>query len=314
MIRTLRITSVLVAIGAIALLGFSVVYGIEKDPEVLALVQSEGPVAQFQQSQGRTAAQQNINAKHPLVVAAEAYAILMNPPKPKSRAPIKRGPSSKIKTSASVKLSSSTRLVGTCYNAEDPSLSFALVDMPGKGQRWVSIHDKIDHHTVGEILKGKVILLNGDKRQVLAVEKTASLSLIKGENGQLSTGATAVKAVTVKKPTSRIPGARPSLAKRPTLRPPTRSASLRSTGALTPDERARIFDRALAQAQEMQVDVPGMSAEAQEKERSRRDKVMAAILAAQDQEHPVTKRDSKQLHDLGKAFLDRQGHSDQNEP
>ncbi len=314
MIKTLRITSVLVAMGAIALLGFSVVYGIEKDSEVQALVQSEGPVAQFEQNRGRTAAQKNVNAKHPLVAAAEKYATLLNPPKAQPRTPIKRNPATnKIKTGASEKLSSNIRLLGTCYNAEDSKLSFALVDLPGKGQRWVSLNDKIDHHTVGEIHNGEVVLINGAQRQVLPIEKTATLSLIKGENGGLTASA-ARKAVDVRRPVKSVPGTRASLTKRPVLRPPTRGAALRSTDPPTPEERARIFDRALAQAQEMQVDVAGMSPVEQERERDRREKVMAAFLAARDHEKLNPEKGTQQLHELGKAFFDRQAQSDVNGP
>ena len=223
MIKTLRITSVLVAMGAMALLGISVVYGIEKDPEVQALIDSDGPVAQFEQNQGRTAAQKNVNTKHPLVAAAEKYALLLNPPKAAPRVSPKSNPlTNKIRASVAKNISSSTKLVGTCFNAEDPNLSFALVDTPGKGQRWVSLKDKIDHHMVHEILAGEVVLLNGDQRQVLTVEKKATLSLIKGENKGLA-GVAPTKSVTVnRKPSSRTPSVRPSLAKRPVLRPPTR--------------------------------------------------------------------------------------------
>jgi hypothetical protein len=314
MIKTLRITSVLVAMGAMALLGFSVVYGIEKDPEVQALVDSDGPVAQFEQNQGRTAAQKNVNTKHPLVVAAEKYALLLNPPKAAPRVSPKRNlATNKIKASVAKNISSSTKLVGTCFNAEDPNLSFALVDTPGKGQRWISLKDKIDHHTVHEILAGEVVLLNGDQRQVLTVEKKATLSLIKGENKGLPRPV-AVKSVDINsKPSRANPVRRPSLAKRPVLRPPTRTSPLRSVNSVTTEERAQIFDRALAQAQEMQVDVPSMSAEEQEMERVRREKVMAAILAAKDKQNLKSEKGSNQLRELGKAFFDRQADSDMNE-
>jgi hypothetical protein len=314
MIKTLRITSVLVAMGAIALLGFSVVYGIEKDSEVQALVDSDGPVAQFEQNRGRTAAQKNVNAKHPLVVAAEAYAKLLNPPKAARPVQAKRNlANNAIRASVAENISSSTKLVGTCYNAEDPSLSFALVDTPGKGQRWISLNDKIDHHMVHEILDGEVVLLNGDQRQVLTVEKKATLSLIKGENQGLA-GVAAVKAARIDtKPSRGNPSVRPSLSKRPTLRPPTRTAPLRSVNSVTPEERAQIFDRALAQAQEMQVEVPGMSDAEREMERTRREKVMAAILAAKDQRNLKPTNETDQLRNLGKGFFERQANSDMNE-
>lgn len=310
MIKTLRITSVLVALGAMALLGFSVVYGIDKDAEVQVLIESDGPVALFEQNQGRTAAQKNVNTKHPLVAAAEKYALLLNPPAPVKRTVTPRNTgASKARAVVTKNLSSSTKLVGTCYNAEDPNLSFALVDTPGKGQRWVSLNDKIDHHVIGEILSGEVVLYNGEQRQTLTVEKKATLSLIKGENRGV-VGAPA-KTGRVNTAPSKASTPRPSLATRPKLRPPTRNAALRSTGSVTAEERAQIFDRALAQAREMQVEVPGMSPEERAAERARREKVMAAILAARDQGQ--SKKDTDQLRDLGKEFIDSQTTSDMNE-
>lgn len=311
MIKTLRITSVLVAMGAIALLGISVVYGIDKDSEVQALVASNGPVAQFEKNLGRTAAAKNVNTKHPLVLAAEGFARLLNPPKPQPRVVPKRSTPGKIKPSVSQNLSGNTKLVGTCYNADDPSLSFALVDVPGKGQRWVSVNDKIDHHVIGEILDGKVILHNGAKRQTLVVEKKATMSLIKGENKGVTRTATVRPVNAAARPSKTTP-TRSSLPRRPVLRPQTRTAPLRALNPVTPEERERMLDRVMAEAQEMQVDVPGMSEEERETERLRREKVMAAILAARKQGAQNTGTDTNQLRDLGKEFLDKQTKSDGN--
>ncbi len=310
MIKTLRITSVLVAMGAIVLMGMSVVFGIEKDSEVQALVKSEGPIAQFEQNRGKAAAKKNTNTKHPLVLAAEQYALLLNPPKPKRTVTTPRKlPTNKVPAVAQ-NISSSTKLVAICYNAQDPNFSFALMDVPGKGQRWVGINDTIDHHVVHEVLVGEVILMNGTQREALTIEKKATVSLIKGENqGVVGVDGTSVIGGT----TRPLPGNRriSSQAKRPIGRPTTRNAALRSTNTLTPEERAKVLIKALTEAQAMSVDVSGMSESQQKDERFRRDKIMAAILAAKNHAQSQS-ANASQLRELGKDFIDRQNSSDTN--
>jgi len=312
MIKTLRITSVLVAMGAIALLGFSVVYGIDKDSEVQNLIKSDGPVARFEQNQGKVAAQKNVNTKHPLVAAAEKFALLLNPPKP---TPVVR-PTPKLGTNrvpakAAEGVSSNSELVGICYNAQDPNLSFALIDTPGKGQRWVGLNDKIDHHVVHEIKDGEVILMNGAKFEPLTIQKKATVSLIKGENTGV-TKAVPGKAIDATMERGRInSGLRSPLPQRPIGRPGTRNAPLRSTNIMTPEERAKVFEHAVAQVREMQGDTPGMSAEDREREKIRRDKVMAEYLARD--RGPLTPDDVKQYRTLGKEFLGLQANSDTND-
>jgi hypothetical protein len=298
MIKTLRITSILVALGALALLGFSAVYGIDKDPEVQTLVKSEGPVAQFERNQGKAAAQKNVNTKHPLVAAAEEYALLLNPPIPPQPVAPKRNPVTNRIPAAAQNIGSSTKLLGICYNAQDPNLSFALVDMPGKGQRWVGLNDKIDHHVIHEIHNSEVVLMNGTQRQTLAVEKKQTVSLIKGENHGVA-GTTADR-------TRVTPGSRPSLTTRPTSRPPVRTLPLRSTNSpLTPEERAQLFDAALAQVEEMDTNTPGMSEEEMDMEQIRREKVRAALIGARERGR-LNPDDANQLHELGRQFLEGQ--------
>jgi hypothetical protein len=311
MIKTLRITSVLVAMGAIALMGMSVVFGIERDSEVQALVKSEGPVAQFEQNQGKAAANKSANTKHPLVVAAEQYALLLNPPITKRPLKSPRKPTNSKTPVVAQNISGSTNLVALCYNAQDPNFSFALVDVPGKGQRWVGINDKIDHHVVHEILADKVILMNGNQRQTKTIEKKAIVSLIKGEN---QGAASAAGASVIGGTTKPLPGNRQisSRAKRPIGRPTTRNSALRSTHTMTPEERAKALSKALTQAQEMQVDVSGMSESQQKDERIRREKIVAAIIAAKNQAQSESPN-AGQLRELGKDFIDRQNSSGAND-
>jgi hypothetical protein len=117
MIKTLRITSVLAGLLAIAFVGISVVYGTDNDPEVDELLKAPSAVEEFEKNKGENARQANANTKSPLVVAAEELAKLINPPKKivprtvKSGSKIPRRPTPKV---GPKKVSAKFRLVGTC--------------------------------------------------------------------------------------------------------------------------------------------------------------------------------------------------------
>lgn len=307
MINTLRITSVLVALGAMALLGMSVVYGIDKDSQVQDLITAQGPIALFEQNQGKAAAQTNVNAKHPLVSAAEQYALLMNPPEPpKPRvAPTRTLNNFQRPTSAQRNVSSSIRCVGICYNADDPKLSLALIDKPGKGQQWVRINDKVDHHVVQDIRNSEIVLMNGGQEQVVPVEKKPVLSLIKGENEGADVTA---KRVNVSD------SSRPSIPSRPTGRPvPSRSLPLRSTEPVPEDMvEQQVNNEALEQVMthiRNTSEDPNMSESEREQLRIRNQMILEQLKMRARGRARLEPDTAAQLHSLGKDFVERHTQS-----
>jgi hypothetical protein len=74
---------------------------------------------------------------------------------------------------------------------------------------------------------------------------------------------------------------------------------------LTPEERAQLFDAALAQVEEMDTNTPGMSEEEMDMEQIRREKVRAALIGARERGR-LNPDDANQLHELGRQFLEGQ--------
>jgi len=185
MIKTLRITSVLAGMLAIAFLAISVVYGTDKDPEVDELLKAPSAVEEFEKHKGENARKASANTKSPLVVAAEDLAKLINPPKKVVPRPVRTGakiakrPTPKV---APKKVSAKFRLVGTCYS-DTPANRVAFIDEPGQGQHWVRESDKIGHMTIKEIKDGVVVVHNGKGLEELVKEEPETLSLIDDGKG-----------------------------------------------------------------------------------------------------------------------------------
>jgi hypothetical protein len=205
MIKTLRITSVLAGILAIAFLGISVVYGTDNDPEVDELLKAPSAVEEFEKNKGENARKASANTKSPLVLAAEELAKLINPPKKIVRPPAKSGTKIAKRPTLKVgpkKVSAKFKLVGTCYS-DIAANRCAFIDEPGQGQHWLRESDKIGHMTIKEIKDGVVVVHNGQGLEELLVEETDVVNLMddgKGTDQALSGNAktgnsSAIKAV-----------------------------------------------------------------------------------------------------------------------
>lgn len=182
MIQTLRITSVIVGLLAVGLIALSVVDGIEPDSDVEKILASTGILEQFESNQGKSAGLSQNSARSPLVMEAERYARIVNPPRaaaptgrvnPQGRIP--RPPSGPIvrPTLSNAKFT----LEATCYNAADPNASLAFIDEPGKGQHWVRQGDRLGHLTIKEILHGMVRLRDGQRIEELRVQREPKINL-----------------------------------------------------------------------------------------------------------------------------------------
>ena len=216
MIKTLRITSVLAALLAIAFVGISVVYGTEDDPEVDELLKAPGAVEQFEKNKGKDARDTSADAKSPLVVAAESLAKLINPPPTRVvRPPQSAGTkiSRRPPKVAPKKTTAKFTVIGTCYS-EIPANRCAFIDEPGQGQHWVRESDKIGHLTIKEIKDGVVVVDNGQELEEIPVVEATVVSLLDDGKGQASAPAgstteaadTAASDAAPSKPPVRRPG------------------------------------------------------------------------------------------------------------
>jgi hypothetical protein len=114
----------------------------------------------------------------PLVKEAEAFALYLDPPKPK--APPRRAPRERSAPRPSAAVSAKFNLVGTSYYALRPELSLALIDEPGKGLHWVRQSNKVGHLIIETIQDGIVVVRDGQRTFELEVERPKKRSLVKG--------------------------------------------------------------------------------------------------------------------------------------
>ena len=81
MVKTLRITSVVAAIAAVVFIVFPGVFGARSDKQISEFLSRPGVVEKFKQAKGSKgkAVKDKVS---PLVKAAKAFALYLNPPKP----------------------------------------------------------------------------------------------------------------------------------------------------------------------------------------------------------------------------------------
>ena len=201
MIRTLRITSILAVALAAVLVVFSVVFGVRGDKGVEKLLDEPGVIEKFNKSAGNKAPR-GTSQVSPLVKQAGAFALYLNPPKPKaprsvpSRTPgVRRTPSARPRFT----------VIATSYSKDHPEMSIALIDEPGKGLSWVRPSGKVGHLLIEEIKDGVVVFKDSSGSFELAVEQKPQVSLLEGGPAVKSEGVS-------------IPG---SAAKRTSSRPST---------------------------------------------------------------------------------------------
>jgi len=186
MTKTLRLTSLLVAVAAGCFLVLPVVLGAGRGRIADLPVDFENAIEKFKNSKGKET-DSGKGESSPLVKEAEAFALYLNPPaKPKAE-PSKTGrrkPSTKSRPkNVSVKFT----LIGTSYFAANPALSLALIDEPGKGLRWIRQGGKLGHLIVERIDDGCIFVKDGAKSIELVAERPEKISLVKGRSDSQST-------------------------------------------------------------------------------------------------------------------------------
>jgi hypothetical protein len=62
------------------------------------------------------------------------------------------------------------KLLGTSYCKNNPKMSLALVDEPGKGQRWVRQFSEVGHFCIEQIKDGLIVVKNYEETFELAVQ------------------------------------------------------------------------------------------------------------------------------------------------
>jgi hypothetical protein len=174
MIKTLRITSVVAAILAGIFFVFPVVYGVRSDERVDKFLKLQSVREKFENAADNKA-KTGDSRESPLVEQAEAFASYLNPLKPKVQ---KTSPGTKTTFASRLPVTPKFKVFATSYYAENPELSQALIDEPGRGRYWVRQSGKVGHLLVEQVKDGLVIVKSSEETFELKIEQepgTASL-------------------------------------------------------------------------------------------------------------------------------------------
>lgn len=187
MIKTLRITSVVATVLAVIFViffVFPVVFG--SDDHIEEFLNSPGVIEKFNKTVGNKATRGG-DQTSPLVQQAGAFALYLDPPKPRTPRTPTSGASGVTRGPA---VTPKFKLLGTSYYKGKPELSLALIDEPGKGLHWVRQSSKVGHFLIEQVKDGIVVFKDGKSTFELEAEQKPVISLLEGAPGASSqTGA-----------------------------------------------------------------------------------------------------------------------------
>jgi hypothetical protein len=178
MIKTLRITCIIMALLAAILLVFPVLFGVRGNKEIEQFLSSAGAIDKFKESADNRA-KNGEKQVSPLVKQAQAFTLFLSPPKPVERPADSQFPNIPRPAVVAPKF----KLIGTSYFAAHPELSLALIDEPGKGSHWIRQAAEVGHLIVDQIKDGVVVVKDGQKTFEIIMEKPERGNpLIKGSS------------------------------------------------------------------------------------------------------------------------------------
>jgi len=186
MIKTLRITSVVAAILAGVFFVFPVVYGVRSHENIDEFLKSPGVREKFENAADK--AKTSESRVSPLVEQAEAFALYLNPLKPTVQKTAKGSKPTGI--SSRVSVTPKFKVFATSYCPENPEVSQALIDEPGKGRHWVRQSGKVGHLLIEQVKDGVVIVKSSTETFELLIEQKQETGSPKGVSGQSSTRTT----------------------------------------------------------------------------------------------------------------------------
>ena len=177
MIRTLRITSIFIALGAIFFIIFVAVTGLSADEKTEAFLKSPGLAEQAQA--GSAVGKSEQQQESALVRQAKAFALRIDPPPEVTPTRIKKSHTSRPRPKGSV--SAKFELIGTSHYPLDPENSWALINEVGKGWHWVRQGGKVGHLTIKDISDGFIVIDDGGKTSELAPNRSGGRYLLEND-------------------------------------------------------------------------------------------------------------------------------------
>ncbi len=159
---------------------FPVVFGGCSDEHLEESLDSPGVIERFNKTVGNKA-KTGQNEMSPLVQQAGAFALYLNPPKPKMpRTPTGSSASGVIRGPA---VTPQFKVIGTSYYKGRPDLSIVLIDEPGKGLHWVRQASKVGHLLIEQVKDGLIVVRDSKGTFELEAEQKPEISLLEGAPG-----------------------------------------------------------------------------------------------------------------------------------
>jgi hypothetical protein len=181
MIKTLRITSIIVVVLAVVFFVFPAVFGVRGDKQIEQFLHSAGVIEKFKEVKGDKV-EDSRREISPLVKQAEAFALYLNPPpKPEPSVPKERSEPRPVGP-----VTAKFKLIGTSRHVVQPELSLALIDEPGKGLYWVRQFSKVGHLIIEQIKDGLIVVRDGKNTFELVAERPKKRSLLKTKSSGVS--------------------------------------------------------------------------------------------------------------------------------
>jgi hypothetical protein len=192
MIKTLKITSIAVAILVAGCVLFLLIFGLRDNQQIEQFLNSPSAIEKFKDKASESTKPQDTIP--PLVKQARGFALRIDPPpppkppeppKPKAVAKQPTAPKRPVpapKTTVSAKFS----LLGTCRYENAPEKSLAMLKTVAEGNKWLRQGEQIGHLTINEIKDGSIVLYkDGKKNSEIFVPIQETKSLLKSEAGKI---------------------------------------------------------------------------------------------------------------------------------
>jgi hypothetical protein len=172
MIKTLRITSVVAAILAGVFFVFPVIYGVRSDNSIDEFLKLPNAKEKFENA-ADTKTKTGESQESPLVKQAEAFAKYLNPDKPV----VSKTPKGIKTTTISSKVTVTPKfpVLATIFYPENPTLSQALIDEPGRGRHWVRQSSMVGHLLIEQVKDGLVVMKSSEETYNIEIQEKAEM-------------------------------------------------------------------------------------------------------------------------------------------
>ena len=161
MVKTLRITSVIVVLLSMAIFAFPVIYGVKTDQNIEEFLDSPDVLEVYQATSGDRPTTP-VNQVHPLVQQAEVLRKILVPVVVKPQPRTQTAGRTKPPVATPQKVTPKFTVECTIYYEQNPQLSMAMIK-EGTRRSWVMQSSSVNHLIIEEVRDGVVVVRNGEE-------------------------------------------------------------------------------------------------------------------------------------------------------